>query len=484
MSNQLAEAFLIPGSTQVFADVLEGTGERGSGSVQKLLANMKKGKYDLQDIVKVLDSLESRIDKDLLEKMFNRPAAAMADLQNSMTRFWTTINDEGGLDLQTSILGGLAKAINDLTKWLKEHEAGIARWSVRIKAVTSLLWDLTPALLSVYMTLKLISALKWLGVLGGAALPLRAMLGRLLGGGAISMAVLARTLFGARAAGVFSGGILNFLKTSLLGGLRLFKLSLPFLIAGVALDLVETLNGKFTLLSQGASSDNWLIRIFSKSVIAWGEWVKNLSITAIGLYDLVLGNINISEFSDLMKHFWGEFGRASKLSQETDTNWTDTLFSEFGIFFDWIFQSVTQVGLAFGALRAGDFGKAMSLSSEFAKNTKDSFMMTAGGSQTGEAMMAFRAKNNLANELRNNPIPSDMSGFPVAYGANGVPVMASSRAQQNTSATTTIISPTISLTLQPSGTVEDMAKIATQQFTDMFTTGIMNTMVNYQAGSK
>jgi len=40
--------------------VLEGTGERGSGSVEKLFYNMKKGKYELQDIVKVLDALKGK----------------------------------------------------------------------------------------------------------------------------------------------------------------------------------------------------------------------------------------------------------------------------------------------------------------------------------------------------------------------------------------------------------------------------------------
>jgi hypothetical protein len=54
-------------ATQVFADVLEGdNGKAGSGSVKKLFDNMQKGKYDLQDIVRVLDSLENKLKKDVL----------------------------------------------------------------------------------------------------------------------------------------------------------------------------------------------------------------------------------------------------------------------------------------------------------------------------------------------------------------------------------------------------------------------------------
>lgn len=113
LTGQMAEANLIPGATQVFADVLEG------GDVKKLFANMQKGKYTLEDIVKVLDSLEAKIKEDQLQKMLMRPTAELTELSTAWQRFLVVTNEEGGLAAMKAVLDGATVAIKAMTKVIK-----------------------------------------------------------------------------------------------------------------------------------------------------------------------------------------------------------------------------------------------------------------------------------------------------------------------------------------------------------------------------
>ncbi len=174
----MAEANLIPGATQVFADVLEGdNGKAGSGSVKKLFDNMQKGKYDLQDIVRVLDSLESKLKKDLLTKMFDKPSVAMNDFRTALTRFWEEVNSSGGTDLLIGGLTGIADALKGATKWISENKETIDSWVKGIKIAGKLLWELVPALLAIWGLRKVFNIL---GLFQGVAA--RTLITRLLTG--------------------------------------------------------------------------------------------------------------------------------------------------------------------------------------------------------------------------------------------------------------------------------------------------------------
>jgi len=460
--------------------VLEGTGERGSGSVEKLFYNMKKGKYELQDIVKVLDALKGKINQDLLDKMLSRPAAAMADLQNSITRFWETVNDQGGLDLQATVLGGLATGIRDLTEWIKENKEEIGLWTTRLKIVASTLWDLAPALLAVYGAMKLIKLLRWAGVLGASTTALRPLLTTLISGGAITLQALARSLFGDRLVNMLMPdwalpprppvGFVQRLKNLWSMSFKAVRLALPVMIAALAWDLVDTLNGKATYLSAGAGSDNWLVRILSKSVIAAGEWVKTLGLTALSLYDFLMGNIDWAEFKTRMQDFWGAFGESAALSDELSSGAMDGFFARLDAYISWAIKSTGVLGQQFDSLFSGDFSKMWDTAKNYISYTKDMWEGTSGD-LTGAQMMERNARRNL--NFPTQPIlpPTVQQSLPY-------------RPRANNSSNSTVISPNVTLNVAASGTADEIAKIASQQFTDMFTSGILGTMANYQSGAK
>ena len=146
----MAEAQLIPGATQVFADVLEGTGAAGSGNVQKLFANMQKGKYTLQDIVKVLDSLEGRIKQDLLDKALSRPAALMAEMQTAYQRLLAAFNDSGALELMVGALKSLTDILIQIKQWARENKDELKTFFHEIKVGMKILVAFAPELLAMW----------------------------------------------------------------------------------------------------------------------------------------------------------------------------------------------------------------------------------------------------------------------------------------------------------------------------------------------
>lgn len=152
----MAEAMLIPGATQVFADVLEGkNGERGTGDVKKLFKNMELGKYTLQDIVKVLETMDKRVDPELLKKALDNPAAALRKLETTWQRTLVKLNRAGTLDLMISGLEGATNLIVQLGEWIDKNKQEIKEWSAQI--ISAFKWVISnlPLITSLWMSFKI-----------------------------------------------------------------------------------------------------------------------------------------------------------------------------------------------------------------------------------------------------------------------------------------------------------------------------------------
>lgn len=127
---------LIPGATQVFADVLEGkNGAKGSGDVKKLFKNMEQGKYTLQDIVKVLESLDDAIDEDKLAQALALPNANLRELNTAWQRFLIEINEAGFADLMSNVLMSLTKMFNKFSNYIRDNKEDVKKWLDRVSAV-------------------------------------------------------------------------------------------------------------------------------------------------------------------------------------------------------------------------------------------------------------------------------------------------------------------------------------------------------------
>jgi len=429
LTGQLAEASLIPGSTQVFADVLEGTGERGSGSVKKLFANMKDGKYELQDIVRVLDSLQSRINQDQLEKMFDRPAAAMADLQNSMTRFWMAVNEEGGLDLQTTILGGLAKTLNDVTEWIKENKEEIQGWITRIKEVVSVLWEYKEVLLGIYLINKLLMAQRGISLLSWLLTP----------------AALPPAPLAAR--------IKNFLK----GALNIVKRAWPVMAAALIVELIDTLQGDATWLGAMTQSDLGIVKWLSRVFVTAGKMIATLGTAMFATLDLLFFSHDLSLFFDTMKMNGQDFAAFMKanfgeLVPDVMSVGIERTVQMFSIFFGWLKTNVLASATGLGKLARMDFSGA-----------GEAFGGTVGFT------------DYVKSQLPQLP-PQPQMLPPVQQSLNYRP-------RANNSATPVVSAPVVNLTVNASGTAEEMAKMASKTVTDMITSTILGSMVNYQHGA-
>jgi hypothetical protein len=152
----MAEAMLIPGATQVFADVLEGkNGERGTGDVKKLFKNMEQGKYTLQDIVKVLETMDKRVDPELLKEALDNPAAALRKLETTWQRTLVKLNKAGTLDLMISGLEGATKLIVQLGEWIDKNKQEIKEWSEKIISTFKWIISNLPLLTGLWMSFKL-----------------------------------------------------------------------------------------------------------------------------------------------------------------------------------------------------------------------------------------------------------------------------------------------------------------------------------------
>ena len=417
----MAEANLIPGATQVFADVLEG------GSVKKLFDNMQKGKYDLQDIVKVLDSLESKLKKDLLTKMFDKPTIAMNDFRTALTRFWEEVNSSGGTDLLIGGLTGMADALKGATKWMKENKEEIKLWVNRVKHLVGALWDLKEVLLALYIVNKMFKTEDIGGVaVGGLQRLYRWLLRPPLVGPVIPL--------GTR--------ILTFLKS----GLRMVSRAWPVLAAAFIYDLVETLQGKDTLLSTWSDSNNPFVAWAARIPILLGAAVANLGIGALlgkdWLSALLFGDEQDMTVVEDAMSLW-----ATDMKTTIKKYGLEPLFT----FLQVELKKLMLVGSALKRAASLDFDGAKAAIAEF-------------------GALSIEQSGRLGVPQTQLQMPVSTTSFSTSNPSMLLP-------RQQTPTTQSF-----SLVINAEGTPDAIKSVATQAFADMMSSSILGVSANYQGG--
>lgn len=233
LKGQLAES--LPSAVQIFADALT------DGDVAKLFDQMEKGKLKIDSLNKVIEHMAELTDKDLLGKMMNTPAKALERLNTSWQRFIMAVNSAGLTDAMVFALDTIADGVILLTKAFKG-----------LVPIVKQVWNVLQPLLVVMgglfiygRILKLVAAMKAMKVgLAGAAV----VTDRLI-------------------------------KAQFLLGAALYKvqqiLKRSFVVVGflAIIDLIETLQGKQTVLTNMLSQGGWVANI-AKSLIAVGRIIE------------------------------------------------------------------------------------------------------------------------------------------------------------------------------------------------------------------
>ena len=269
LTGQMAEANLIPGATQVFADVLEG------GDVKKLFENMKKGKYELQDIVNVLDSLQNKINKDQLDKMLQRPTAELTELATAWQRFLMEVNEGGGLAIMKAVLDTATDGVNLLRKLLKPLGQIFKQTWGYVKDLYNLLYTLFDTIVMKLMFGSMPKALLTMGAF------------------ALSFKYLTAAVKSSSAAMLFLGKVATGLKVA---GIAAFVLLLD--------DLIVTLQGGDSVLGDLAKGGGWPA-ILAKTLIGLGQAVEFVLGNFIALFHGIFNGGDWSYFTEV----WRKFGK-------------------------------------------------------------------------------------------------------------------------------------------------------------------------------
>jgi hypothetical protein len=241
----MAEANLIPGATQVFADVLEG------GDVKKLFDNMQKGKYTAIDILHVLSELKKKIKQDQIDEMLKRPTAELAELTTAWVRFLEVFNKNAGLALMKGFLDEMTGALNWGKQLLIDNEQELKAFGKGVGAV----WR--------WLKLTVVVAKDVLATLA----PIAPALFSALGGGLLG--VLFKpflTVVKGKVVPATEGllGKINLLSKAM-GGLLLRFLILPIMVAvglGLLIELFDTMSGKDTMWTRLAEQKD-------KGILGW-----------------------------------------------------------------------------------------------------------------------------------------------------------------------------------------------------------------------
>lgn len=202
---------------------------------------MEKGKLKIDSLNKVIEHMAELTDKDLLGKMMNTPAKALERLNTSWQRFIMAVNSAGLTDAMVFALDTLSDGVIALTKAFKG-----------LVPIVKQVWNVLQPLLVVMgglfiygRILKLVAAMKAMKVgLAGAAI----VTDRLI-------------------------------KAQFLLGAALYKvqqiLKRSFVVVGflAIIDLIETLQGKQTVLTNMLSQGGWVANI-AKSLIAVGRIIE------------------------------------------------------------------------------------------------------------------------------------------------------------------------------------------------------------------
>lgn len=234
LRSQLSEA--LPGAVNIFADALFG------GDTKKLFKEMEEGRVRMNEIIKVIEYMRKLTDdKKVAEYVSKSPEKAFQRMSNAWMRFIMEVNNAGLLDAMTAALNGAADAISVLTKSFKG-----------LVPIVKQVWNVLQPLLVVMgglfvygRILKLVAAMKAMkvGLAGAAVVTDRLIEAQFLLGAALYK-------------------VQQILKRS-------------FVVVGflAIIDLIETLQGKQTVLTNMLSQGGWIATL-AKSLIAVGRIIE------------------------------------------------------------------------------------------------------------------------------------------------------------------------------------------------------------------
>lgn len=427
LKGQLAEA--LPGAVGIFAEALYGKDPDGEA---KLFKAMEKGQVKLEELVKVIDHMKTLSREDLIKKMLDSPAKKMEKMRTAWSRLLTEINSSFMIDTFATVFDKMADELSKLRVWFQENKKDIDLWVNRTKHLIGALWDLKEVLIALYVANKLF---KIGGVAGG------------LWGWLTKVPVLPPAPLSVR--------ILNFLKS----GLRLALRAWPVLAGAFIWDLIETLQGKTTMLSEWASSDNPFIAFLAKIPILLGEAVANLEIGGLLLY----GWIKAALFGDESD---------KKVVREAASMWaTDmmNIIDKWGLrpSYEFFQESIRRFGYL-GAALAG------AMTGDLSKTTMNLGMFTHSiqtfGFDTKTHQAALAEMRNQENSAANLKWIQNYQPFSTTNPSFMLP------RQQG------VGNQTINLTINAEGTPDAIKSVATQAFADMMSSSILGVSANYQGG--
>lgn len=386
----------------------------------------------MKELVKVIDHMKTLSREDLIKKMLDSPARKMEKMRTAWARLLTEINSSFMLDAFTAAFEAMATELRKTTEWMRENKEEIKLWVNRVKHLVGALWDLKEVLIALYVANKLIAA-------SGVATGLWSFLTRI--------PVLPPAPLSVR--------IINMLKS----GLRMAARAWPVLAGAFIWDLIETLQGKTTMLSTWASSNNPFVAFVAKIPILLGEAISNLMIGGFLLYDWIKASL----FGD---------SQDVKTVQDAASMWASDMIATLDKYgmrpaFEFFQESIRRISYLSAALRDAMTGNMSGMNMNLGMFTAS--IKTYGfNTNTHQAALAEMRREEAAPQnmaiLQNRP-----AGIPWAQGYK--PTQQQGVSQQ-----------TINLTINAEGTPDAIKSVATQAFADMMSSSILGVSANYQGG--
>jgi hypothetical protein len=249
--------------------------------------------------------------------------------------------------------------------------------------------------------------------------------------------------------------ILAFLKA----GLRMALRAWPVIAAAFIYDLVETLQGKSTILSGWIESDNGFVSALAKIPVLWAETIKNMALGGALLVELAFTDDKAA--TDAKIKLWKEdlmdtFYKYRLLPDD----WTMWLGD-----FDIVFQYLGYVLDTFSHNLSATSSKLKSLmgSDEPVIST-----IEVHGYDWYQENKKTEAAKQIAQFRKNQAV------MPQQFSTSN-PSMLLPRQQTPTTQT-------FSLVINAEGTPDAIKSVATQAFADMMSSSILGVSANYQGG--
>ena len=430
----------MPGAVGIFSEALYGKDPDGEA---KLFKAMEKGQVKLEELVKVIDHMKTLSREDLIAKMLDSPAKKMERMRTAWQRLLTEINASFMIDTFVAVFETMADGIRDITQWMKENKPEIDDWIFRIKTLGKVLWELAPALAAVWAMKKVFSLFGLFQGVTAVSLLRRLITGR------FSASSLFTLLFGRMGGGSLATRFGFLIGTALRAGLVLAKRTLIGAGLLFIVELVETLNNKDTWLSAFAQSENPFVAWAARIPILLGSAVANLGIGALlgadWLNALLFGDEQDMKFVEDAMSMWATDMRATIKKYGLEPLFT---------FLQLELKKLMLIGSALKKAATLDFDGAKAAMAEFGAVSIEQ----AGGLVSQAPLQMPVGLQNMAS-------------------ANGGVSLPQFYPQQQA-----LLSPTLNLTINATGTPEDIQRIANETFTSQLQSTLLGTMANHQGG--